>query len=359
MVTAIVTATACFLTLAGELLHHRRVRAAARLAFGPTGAPAHWTRGVPLLRVAAAGLLAWGLATLLQIPPKVHLSEELPDDEYRHLVLVLDVSPSMLLRDAGPDGRQSRRERARDLIDSLFERVAIGKYKISIVAFYNGAKPVVIDTKDIEVVHHILDELEMRYAFKSGKTHILDGIAEGVHLAKTWPAKSALMVIVSDGDSVPPTGMPGLPVAFSGSIVVGVGDSASGKFLDGHQSRQDASSLRQVAIRIGGEYHNGNRRQIPSDIIAAQSEDRRKPLIERLTLREYALLSIATGAALLALLPFLLHYLGTRWRSGHVPTQQSVAAPVALPDPVLAPAAPRKDVARAAEKLAPGGVGFR
>lgn len=319
MVTFAITASACVLVLLAELLHMRRISRVARLAFGPDAVPASWVRAVPLLRVAAAGAIAWGLYTLLMLPPKVHESDEIPEGEYRHLVMVLDVSPSMHIQDSGPDGRQSRRARAKDLIESLFERVAVGKYLISVIAFYNGAKPVVVDTRDIELVRHILSEIEMRYAFKAGKTNILDGIAEGVRLAKNWDPKSALMVVVSDGDSVPPTGMPDLPGAFSGSIVIGVGDPITGKFLDGHQSRQDKSSLRQVATRLGGEYHDGNRKHLPSDIIAAETEDDRKPLLERLTLREYALLAIAAGSAFLALLPMLLHWLGVRYRPGYVP----------------------------------------
>jgi Ca-activated chloride channel homolog len=343
VVTLACTAGACVLVLLGELLHGRRLRRMARLAFGPGAAPAAWVRSVPLLRVVAGGALAWGLSTLMLLPPKVHESDQLADSEYRHLVLVLDVSPSMLLRDAGPDGRQSRRERTRDLIESLFARVPIGKYRISVVAFYNGAKPVVVDTTDIEVVRHILGELEMRFAFKAGKTQLLDGLREAARISRAWPAKSALLVMISDGDTVPAAGMPELPVAFSGVVVIGVGDTVTGKFLDGHQSRQDTSSLRQVATRLGGEFHDGNRRQLPSDVIAAATQEAQKPLVERLTAREYALLATALGAAILALLPLLLHFLGTGWRPGHVP----------------APAADAPRPASFSENLAPERAGVR
>ncbi|MGE3172130.1 MAG: VWA domain-containing protein [Planctomycetota bacterium] len=328
--TWLATAGAALLVVLGEWLHGRRTRRLARLAFGPTGLPAPWVRAVPALRAVAAGLLAWGLCTLLQLPPKVHESDQLSDEDYRHLVLLMDVSPSMMLRDSGPNGTQSRRERTRELIESLFERVAIGKYKISVIAFFNGAIPVVLDTRDIEVVRHILGELEMRYAFKRGKTQLMDGIEEAVRIARAWPKDSALLVLVSDGDTVPPTGMPELPVAYSGAIVIGVGDPVTGRFLDGHQSRQDISSLRQVATRLGGEFHDGNRRHIPSDVISAATEDSRKPLVERLTLREYALLAIAAGAAVLATLPVLLHFLGTGWRPGHVPAATRAAGREAI-----------------------------
>lgn len=325
MVTLIITAVAAALVLIGELLHWTRVRKQARLFFGPGAGPRGWVHSVPLLRSLAAGGLAWGLMTLMSIEPVVHRSDRVADADWRHLVLVLDVSPSMMLRDAGSDNRLSRRERAKELVDSLFERVPIGKFKISVIATFNGAKPVVEDTKDIELVRHIMTQIEMRYAFKAGKTRLFDGIAEAAKLGKPWRINSAMLVIVTDGDTVPATGMPELPPSYGGTLVIGVGDHVHGKFISGHQSRQDTSTLRQVAIRLGGEYHNGNRRHVPSDVLSSVAADSRKPLIERLTKREYAMIAIVVCSALLALLPMLLHYLGTGYRVG-VPLQLPAGA---------------------------------
>jgi Ca-activated chloride channel homolog len=326
MVSLLVMAGVALVALVAEALHSRRVRRMAHLAFGPDGVPQRWVRLIPILRVLAKGGLAWGLVTLMSIEPRVHVSNDVADDEWRHLLLVMDVSPSMLLRDAGQKGDQSRMERSKELIDSLFERVAIGKFKISVIATYNGAKPVVEDTKDIELVRHLLTQVDMRYAFKAGSTRLFDGIAEAARIARPWRPKSALLVIVSDGDTVPATGMPELPPSVGGTLVIGVGDDRVGKFLAGHQSKQDASTLRQVAIRLGGEFHNGNKRHVPSDILAAASQDARKPLLERLTLREYALIAIVLTSALLALIPLLLQYWGTRWRPGVMPVEAVDAA---------------------------------
>ena len=316
MVTLLVTAGAALLALLGELLHAARTRRLARLAFGPSSAPASWVRAVPFLRVLAHGGLAWGLMTLLTVEPAVHQSDEIPDEEWRHLLLVHDVSPSMMLRDAGPNGTMSRAERAKELIESLFERVPIGKFRVSVIATFNGAKPVVEDTRDIDLVRHILSTSEMRYAFKPGSTRLFDGITEAARIAKHWRVNSAMLVIVSDGDTVPATGMPQLPPSIGGTLVIGVGDHLAGKFIAGHQSRQDTSTLRQVAARLGGEFHNGNKRHVPSDTLAAAAADSRKPLIERLTLREYALIAVGVASVLLALLPMLLHRFGTRWQPG-------------------------------------------
>ena len=316
MVSLYATLAAFVVALLGEVLLARRVSRIRNLVFGPTGRPAKWVVAVPMLRILANSALAWSLATLLTVDPKVHAGEEMTDEDWRHLVLVYDVSPSMFLKDAGVSGDLTRHERSRELIESLFDRVQIGKFKVSVVATYNGAKPVVTDTKDIEVVRHMLSEVDLQWAFKVGKTKLFDGITEAAKLGKAWRANSALLVIVSDGDTVPASGMPELPPSFGGTLVVGVGDHLSGSFIAGQQSRQDQSTLRQLAIRLGGEFHNGNRRQVPSDMLSAAAADSRNPLFERLTLREYALFAMLLSAGILGALPLLLHYFGTRWRPG-------------------------------------------
>ncbi|MFN6146034.1 MAG: vWA domain-containing protein [Planctomycetota bacterium] len=325
MVTFAAVAVAVALTLVGELLHARRVARVAALVFGPGGRPAPVAFAAPLLRPLAVGLLAWGFVTLAQLPPKIHRGEEVPPEEWRHLVLVFDVSPSMLLKDAGVGGDQTRVARARELIDSLFERVPLGKFKVTVIATYNGAKPVVEDTTDFEVVRHVLSEVDLRYAFKAGSTKLFDGIAEAARIAKPWRIGSTLLVIVSDGDTVPASGMPELPPSIGGSLVIGVGDHLAGKFIAGHQSRQDESTLRQVANRLGGEFHNGNKRHVPSDVLSVAAADSRKPLLQRLTLREYALIANCAATVLLAALPLLLAAFGSRLRVG-VRLQPTAAA---------------------------------
>lgn len=323
MVSLYVTLGVLVLAMLGEMLQAQRIRRLRHLLYGPSGSPARWVVAVPLVRILSSAALAWGLSTLLLVDPKVHAGEEMSEEDWRHLVLVYDVSPSMFLKDAGVSGDQTRHERSRELIESLFERVQIGKFKVSVVATYNGAKPVVTDTKDIEVVRHMMSEVDLQWAFKVGKTKLFDGIQVAADLGKAWRPDSALLVIVTDGDTVPASGMPELPPSFGGTLVVGVGDHLSGSFIAGQQSRQDESTLRQLAIRLGGEFHNGNRRQVPSDMLSAAAADSRTPLLERLTLREYALLAILLATALLGAIPMLLHYLGTVWRPGADPAGSS------------------------------------
>jgi Ca-activated chloride channel family protein len=319
--------------VAAEALHARRCRRLARLAFGPSGRPAPWARLAPAARVLALAALAWGLVTLYLLPPRVRAAAGLSERERRHLLLVLDVSPSMRLADAGPEGKQPRAARARDLMESFFARVPAGQYLVSVVACYNGAKPVVVDTKDMEVVRNILGDLPMHHAFRAGKTDLFAGLAEAAKVAKPWPPGSGTLVVVTDGDTVPPKGMPELPPSIRDVVLAGVGDPTTGRFIDGGMSRQDAGTLRQVAARLRGTYHNGNAKQLPSELIARVSLASEAGAFERLTRREYALFACGLGAAVLALLPVLLHHFGTRWRPGVAVGAGAAAVPSRISRP--------------------------
>jgi Ca-activated chloride channel family protein len=304
------------LAASAESLHAQRCRRLARLAFGPNGRPAAWARFAPASRVAAVAALCWGLVTLLELTPKVHVAETVPDKERRHILIVLDVSPSMRLKDAGPTADQSRMKRASVVMDSFLERVPVELYLLSVVACYNGSKPVVVDTKDLEVVRNIFGDLPMHHAFPSGKTDLFSGLAEAARIAHPWQPRSTLLLMLSDGDTVPAVGMPKMPASIADVLIVGVGDPRQGSFIDGRMSRQDASTLRQIAARLGGFYHDGNEKHLSSVLLSELTVIPRKSTFEQLTRREYALLASGLGAMVLALLPVFLHRFGTRWRPG-------------------------------------------
>ena len=314
-------ASALALAALAEWLHARRVARVARLAFGPLERPAAWALAAPWLRALAAAAVAWGMATLCTIPPRAHsgdaaLAQRLEDP--RHVLMVLDVSPSMRLVDAGKDQKQSRMQRARDVMESFFDRVPFAQTRVSVIAVYSGAKPVVIDTSDFEVVRNILGDLPMHHAFKVGKTELFAGLEEAAKVAKDWNPGSTTLVLVSDGDTVPATGMPRMPASIYRTLVVGVGDPQTGRFIDGRHSRQDVATLKQIAARLGGVFHNANELQISSLAIQESFAGDEQGPFEQLSRREYALLALGLGAGLLALLPLALHLAGPRWRPGVV-----------------------------------------
>ncbi len=323
---------ALILAALAEALHGRRVRRLAPLAFGPARQPFAWARAAPYLRAFSFAALTWGVMTLLFLEPRRYatgMAAERTDADFQHVLIVLDVSPSMRLVDAGVDGKQSRMTRARSLIESFFDRVPIEQSRISVVAVYNGAKPVVIDTKDFEVVRNIFGDLPMHFAFQAGKTKLFEGLEEAAKIAKPWNPRSTTLIVMSDGDTLPPTGMPRMPASVRSVLVVGVGDSRVGKFIDGRQSRQDIPTLKQMAARLGGTFHDGNQRHLSSSLIASAAGLEERDIFERLTLRDYALFAAAIGAAILGFLPLLLHFFGTRWRPGTRSGSRATAADAA------------------------------
>jgi Ca-activated chloride channel family protein len=98
-------------------------------------------------------------------------------------------------------------------------------------------------------------------------------------------------------------------------MLIGVGDSRRGIFIDGHQSRQDSSTLRQLARRLGGVYHDGNEKHVTTESLKQLSAA--IPLKKDTTrgVREYALLSVIAGAFIWAMIPLGLEYVGSTWHA--------------------------------------------
>lgn len=316
----------------GEFLHRWRCQRIALLAF-PGGTPRTWTAVAPLLRTVAATALGWGLSTLMLVPQD-DLVGQLRQAATKRLVIALDVSPSMDLRDAGPDGLDTRANRARDVLRSVLARADLNGTRISIIALYNGARPVVIDTVDPEVIRNVLDDLPLEHAFKAGKTTLYEAISIGVTLAQgeqgmttnrpqPWPPGQAQFIVVSDGDSVPPTQALRLPSAFASALVIGVGDVSRGLSIDGHLSRQESANLQQLAGRLGGRYHDGNRRHVPTELLANYFPTRGE--YRRTGLGDLALAAVMIGSAILAFLPVALALLGAPL-SAHPPRSSAHAA---------------------------------
>lgn len=293
-----------------EVLHVRRSRRIQQLAFGSNskGAPPTWIQGVPFVRVLALGGLVWSLLVLygFRPPPKLDDPER---DPAQHLLVVWDASPSMFLRDAGPEGNQSRAERAADLVEGILARLDTRRTRVSVIAFYTDAKPVVLETFDMAVVTNVLRGLPLGHAFKTGQTKLQEGVEDSLAYAKNWPRASAALLVVSDGDSLPGTPPAALPDSIADCLVLGVGNPLRGAPIAGRTSRQDGRSLEHLAVRLGGIYHDGNTQHLPSQVLKGLSMGVPE-LAEGPDLRDKALIVAALASLFLALLPLLLHAFG-------------------------------------------------
>ena len=120
--------------------------------------------------------------------------------------------------------------------------------------------------------------------------------------------------MLSDGDTVPDSGLKPMPSSVAEAIFAGVGSVSHGTFIDGHLSRQDNASLSQLARRLGGNYHDGNVKQIPSEMLRRLITPDERTEKFKVNLRVLAIIVLTVSTALLCLLPVLLEYLGSAWK---------------------------------------------
>lgn len=300
------------LSALAEGLHARRVRAAARLAFGPEGAPRRWTVAAPFLRCLALAAFAWGLAVMWQLHQAAKDGKPAETKEPARLVFVADLSPSMYLKDAGPEGKQTRQERMREEVEAVLMRVG-GDLRYGVVGFYTEARPVVMDAHDPELVRNVFNGLPVQYVMKAGSTDLGTAINAAVKVVEGLPAQTVRLIVFTDGDTVPLQPILPRPKSVKDVLVLGVGNPRKGTFIAGHQSRQDAEVLATVARALRGAYHDVNEKHLPTDALG-DLVVRTAPAKRGLDLAQLAVLAMALGAAVLALLPVALQYLGAAWK---------------------------------------------
>ena len=320
MVTALAPALGLALAVAAasalaEWLHGRRVARIARLAFGPSGRPAAWARLAPAIRVLAMGLATLGAWLCLRHDP-VEVAVEPSPRAAQQLLVVLDVSPSMNLADAGPasprDSRNSRimrGVRAGEVLRGILDRLDMQDTRVSLIACYSDAVPMLRDSTDKDLVSGLMDGLPLYTAFKPGETDLQAGIDEAFAMAKGWARRSTTLVVISDGDLSKPVNPGPRPASIADALVIGVGDPNRATDIAGHASRQDAWTLKSLAARLDGRYHDGNARHLPREVL--DSLTMISPRVsDALGLREIGLASLAAGATLLAFLGPLLQWFG-------------------------------------------------
>lgn len=309
------SAVAVFLlAVLAEYLHVRRVRVVGRLAFGPSARPRPWARALPLIRPACLALCTWGVLTLLSLV-------EAPADsgantgrgEPTRLVFVVDLSPSMYLQDAGPEGSQTRRDRMRDVVDSMLARVS-GNLRFGVIGFYTESLPVVMEARDPELVRNVLNGLPLTYAMPLGQTDLGQALNAAVKLVAGYPEGSTRLVVLTDGDSVNLVPISARPQSVKEVLILGIGNPHKGTYIDGHQSRQEGDTLQAVAAALSGTYADVNDKHVPTtalgDLVVTA------PLPEGgLSPSALAVLAVVLGAGVYAFLPVALQYFGTDWIS--------------------------------------------
>ena len=305
----LVGVAALVLAAIAEHRHAQRVARVARLAFGPAGKPAAWTHAAPFARTVGLALAAFGATVLLRYDP-VETDIEPDPRASRQLLVVLDVSPSMNLSDAGPSTEKVMRGVwAGKVLQGILDRLDMKDTRVSMVAFYTKAIPMLQDSTDKNVLSNLMDGLPLYTAFKPGETDLNAGLVAAFEMAKGWARRSTTLVVISDGDLSKPVNPPARPASIADAIVIGVGDPNRATTLAGHASRQDAWTLKSLAGKLDGYYHDGNSRHLPREIIEKLTMIAPR-VADGIGLREAGLLSLGVGCALVGLIGPLLILFG-------------------------------------------------
>jgi Ca-activated chloride channel homolog len=314
MIPLLSTFIVLILASLAEWLHVRRIRAVGRLAFGPRGTPHRWANVVPFLRPLCLAAFAWGLATLLML--KIGAADGSADKDGENqsatrLVFVADLSPSMYLKDGGPEGKQTRQERMREVVEGILQRVS-GNLRFGVIGFYTESLPVVMEARDPELVRNVFNGLPLTYAMPLGQTDLGQAVNAAIKLVNDFPEGSTRLVLFTDGDSVSVVPIEPRPKAVKEVLILGLGNPHKGSYIDGHQSRQESDTLRKLASDLAGTYFDVNEKHLPTkalgDLVVTT------PLARRTwSLAELAVLAMALGAVLYALIPVALQFFGSDW----------------------------------------------
>lgn len=308
-----------------EWVHSCRIRKAGRLAFGPVGVR-RWTRSAPLIRSLGLAAFAWGLATLFVLKSGQDADGDAKDaDEATRVIFVADLSPSMYLADSGPDGTLSRADRARDVVDSILQRVS-GNLRFGVIAFYTESIPVIMEARDPELVRNVFNGLPLSYAMPLGQTDLGQAVNATLEHVANFPEGSTRVVFVTDGDSVSLVPIAPRPKSVSEVLILGVGNPKKGTYIDGHQSRQETDTLRRLATALDGRYEDVNEKQLATtalgDLVVPLA-----PLRKGLTLAQAAALAMVLGALANACLPIALERWGSEWKVADAAEREAERVP--------------------------------
>lgn len=312
MNSAIAALLVLFLSAVAEGLHARRVRRVARLAFGPDNGPRPWVALAPILRCLAVTAFAWGLAVMFELHQAAKDGKPQDSKQATRLIFVSDLSPSMYLKDAGPEGKMTRQERMREEVEAVLMRVG-GDIRFGVIGFYTDAKQVVWEARDPELVRNVFNGLPIQYIMKTGETDLGSAVNAAVTLVQDLPDETVRLLIFTDGDTIPLQPVLPRPKSVKEVLVLGLGNPRKGTFIAGHQSRQDAEILSTIARSLKGSYYDVNEKHLPTDALGDMVM--RAPLPKTgLDLAQLALLAMAFGSLILAFLPVGLQYFGAHWK---------------------------------------------
>ncbi len=200
-----------------------------------------------LLSFATLSLMITGLAN-----PHIPLEQT---KEGVNVVLVMDISGSMLATDYQPTRIEAAKSSAEILIESLNDKDDVG-----IVTFESGATTAAYLSPYKDRVLEKLRSIEA----KEGKTAIGDGLAMGIDMASSIPNKKKVVILLSDGVNNAGVVSPELAIQYAQANniqVYCIGMGSEGKVILGNDwfgnpiyAELDEQTLKNIAEQTGGQY---------------------------------------------------------------------------------------------------------
>lgn len=333
MVETMVAAVGFALALLGEERQRRRTARLKHLAFGPKGVPRTWARFAPLLVPPSVTGCLWASVTLLEPATSSLRTDEfgqapaaaggsaMEDVAPHRIIFLLDVSRSMReakdaagVTDGLLDEREyvSRSDRAAEHVANILKQARPLEPMVTVIAFFDDARPFVIDTRDVAVAESIARTAPWaHFLFEGKRTDLFAGLQTAFNIAAKWPRGTARLVLLSDGDAIPPGQTPQRPASIASVDIIGLGSIQGVILADGQRSRQRVDVLEQLALRLDGNSSDGNFTRVR---LVEQPPTQEQPE------REFAndwigRLVLFVGALVLSFQPIFLIRYGSSWRA--------------------------------------------
>ena len=229
------------------------------VAFFRTSLRAHWT---VYLRFLPDLLLIFILALILIALARPQKTSEILErtSEGIDIMLVLDISESMKMKDLVPDRLEAAKNVAKEFVGGRSQD------RIGLVVFSGEAFSLCPLTSDYELLRRFIDDIDFQMIQKPG-TAI--GLAIGVATNRLMDsrAKSKVMILLSDGDNtagnIDPNTAAKLAAGYrsriytigvgrDGRVPVGTDPFGNEQYVE---NTMDESTLREIARIGGGKYY--------------------------------------------------------------------------------------------------------
>ncbi len=187
------------------------------------------------------------------------------------IMLVLDISESMRLKDFRPNRMEATKKVAGDFIAGRFQD------RIGLVIFSGDALSYAPLTTDYDMLQSLIESIDFAMIPKGG-TAIGSAIAVGVNRMTESTSESKVMIVLSDGEnnagSIDPVTSAKLAYAY-GIKLYSIGVGKQGKVLVGKdmfgnpqyaENRLDEAMLTEIATIGNGKYYQATNQDALSDV---------------------------------------------------------------------------------------------